>query len=69
MFSCKPLGNCKEYAKACKDDECLLIVEKKPEIRDNRFDYKGINPFTKKNVIVTLIQVMCGGRPTRSISK
>jgi hypothetical protein len=48
MVSCKPLGDCKENAEDCKDDECLLIVEKIPGIRDNMFDYKGINPVAKK---------------------
>jgi len=48
MVSCKPLGDCELVAKDMRDDECLLIVEKIPGIRDNMFDYKGINPVTKK---------------------
>lgn len=48
IISCGPLGDCKEYAEACKNDECLLIVEKIPSDTDDRFDYRGTNPITKK---------------------
>jgi hypothetical protein len=48
LFSCGPIYDCDSSAEDLRDDECLLIVEKIPGIRDNRFDYKGINPVTKK---------------------
>ncbi|MDQ6528086.1 hypothetical protein [Flavobacterium sp. LHD-85] len=49
LFSCgNQLENCNLLANACKADECLLIVQKIPGIRDGKFNYKGINPLTKK---------------------
>jgi len=48
LFSCGPMGDCKEEAEDLKGDECLLIVKKIPGIRDSKFDYKGINPITKE---------------------
>ena len=48
VTACKPFGDCELVGKEMKNDECLLVVEKIPGIRDNRFDYKGINPITKK---------------------
>ncbi|MDN3672963.1 hypothetical protein QWY99_07845 [Flavobacterium branchiarum] len=48
LFSCGPMGDCKSEAEDLKGDECLLIVQKIPSDTDARFDYKGINPVTKK---------------------
>jgi hypothetical protein len=48
ITSCQPLGDCKLVAENYRQDECLLIIEKIPNDTDNRFDYKGINPVTKK---------------------
>jgi hypothetical protein len=48
LFSCGPMGDCKSEAEDLKGDECLLIVQKTPRDTDNRFDYKGVNPITKK---------------------
>ena len=48
FFSCgSQVENCDLLANACKADECLLIVKKLTD-KYSRFDYKGINPVTKK---------------------
>jgi hypothetical protein len=49
LFSCGPAYDCEASAENYKTDECLLIVEKIPGIRDDRFDYRGTNPITKEN--------------------
>lgn len=48
IFSCGPIRDCDSTVAYYKADECLLIVEKTPTSTDNRFDYKGISPVTKK---------------------
>lgn len=48
LVSCQPFGDCKEYAEDCKEDECLLIVEKIPTDKYHVFDYEGINLVTKE---------------------
>jgi hypothetical protein len=48
LFSCGPGGDCGLIANAYRADECLLIVDKIPGMRDGKFNYKGINPITKK---------------------
>ncbi|MFG4002094.1 hypothetical protein [Flavobacterium aquidurense] len=49
LFSCGPTYDCDASAEDLKGDECLLIVHKIPSNTDDRFDYKGINPITKKD--------------------
>ena len=48
LISCKPFGDCAEETKDFKDDSCLLIVQKIPGEKDDRFDFRGINPITKE---------------------
>lgn len=48
ISSCGPIRNCDSTVEDYRSDECLLIVEKIPSDTDDRFDYKGINPITKK---------------------
>lgn len=47
FFSCGATYDCDSVAESYKNDECLLIVKKLTD-KYSRFDYKGINPFTKK---------------------
>ncbi|OUL59835.1 hypothetical protein [Flavobacterium sp. AJR] len=48
IFSCGPIRDCDSTVEYYRVDECLLIVQKIPSDTDSRFDYKGINPVTKK---------------------
>lgn len=48
LFSCGPIRDCDSTVGYYREDECLLIVEKIPSNTDSRFDFKGINPITKK---------------------
>jgi hypothetical protein len=48
FFSCGPSYNCDASAESYRSDECILIVERIPRDIDNIFDYRGINPITKK---------------------
>jgi hypothetical protein len=47
LFSCGPTYDCASIAESYRRDECLLIVKKLTD-KYNRFDYRGINPITKK---------------------
>ena len=47
LFSCGPTYDCNGLAENYRTDECLLIVEKLTD-KYSRFNYKGINPITKK---------------------
>ena len=48
FFSCGPSYNCDTTAENYRSDECILIVKRVPRDIDNIFDYRGINPITKK---------------------
>jgi len=48
LFSCNQANDCDASAENRRTDECLLIVKRIPSDTDDRFDYRGINPVTKK---------------------
>ena len=48
LFSCGSPYDCNGLAENYRTDECLLVVEKIPGIRDGRFSYSGVDPIAKK---------------------
>jgi len=49
LVSCGSANDCDSSAEDRRIDECLLIVKKIPSDTDERFDYGGTNPITKKD--------------------
>mgnify|MGYP003574977915 CR=1 FL=1 len=40
--------DCEQIAADYRSDECLLIVKSIPDIKENFFNFKGLNPLTGK---------------------
>ena len=48
LLVCNSCTDCKKWRDNLANDECALVVLQRPNIKDNFFNFRGVNPTTGK---------------------